>query len=143
MPSNGLVLAHPWECSHDCTAAETCRLQPGTSPPQKIFTQLCSSGGSGITVNHNTLLVPGFTINVLVPTTVNMAVLQGPLGLYLWVATQPLPNVLPAGEPPLPVWLEDHLDLAVCSRGFALPTRALPGIKLWSFRLCTPLFIAS
>ena len=31
-------------------------------------------------VNHDTYLVPGFTVNILVPTPANVAVLQGPLG---------------------------------------------------------------
>ena len=35
------------------------------------------------------------------------------------------------------------LDLTLHSWGFALPTRAPPGIELQSFRLCTPLFIES
>ena len=54
-------------------------------------------------------------------------------------AAQSLPNILPVGEPPLPVWTLNPLDLAHCSSGFALPTRALRGIELWSFRLsCAP-----
>ena len=60
--------------------------------------------------------------------------------LCLVVAAQPLPNVLPEGEPPLPVWPMDTLDLAPCSWRFALPTRALPYMELWSFGLCTPPF---
>ena len=56
-------------------------------------------------VNHTTHLAPGFTLNVLVPTPANAAVLWGPLGLG--VATQPLLNVLPAEELPFLVWPED------------------------------------
>ena len=33
---------------------------------------------------------------------------------------------------------QDPEDLALCSSGFVLPTRALPGIELQSFRLCVP-----
>ena len=55
----------------------------------------------------------------------------------LWEAALPLPNVFPAGEPPLPMWLEDLSDLTLCFQGFVLPTRALPGIELWSSRFCT------
>ena len=89
--------------------------------------------------NHNTHLAPGFTLNVLVPTPVNVVVLWGPLG--------PLPVGWPhslyqvsflQGNRLSPMWPEDPLDLTLCSRGFALPTGPPPGIKLQSFRLCTP-----
>ena len=53
-------------------------------------------------------------------------------------ATQPVPNVLPTGEPSLPVWPEDPEDLILCSWRFALPTRAVAGIELQIFRLCIP-----
>ena len=36
------------------------------------------------------------------------------------------------------MWPKDPSCLALCSWGFILPTRALPGIELWSFRLCAP-----
>lgn len=97
---------------------------------------LCSSSVSGIMANHNTHVAPVFILNVLTPTPVNMAILQGLLG-------------------PLPVGSMHHLylmfsqqgnRLSLCgprtprlfSQGFTLPTRALPGIKLRSFRLCAP-----
>ncbi|XP_030191504.1 olfactory receptor 7A10-like [Lynx canadensis] len=57
------------------------------------------------------------------------------------MATQPIPNVLSVGEPPLPVWPKDPADLSVCSWRFTLPTKALPSIKLQSFRLYAPVFI--
>ena len=53
-------------------------------------------------------------------------------------AAQPLPNVLPGGELPLHMWPKDPLDLTLCSWEFTLPTGALPGIELRSFRLCAP-----
>ena len=53
-----------------------------------------------------------------------------------WMATQPLPNVLPE-ELPLPLWPEEP-QTSLCSWGFTLPTRAPPGIELRSFRLCAP-----
>ena len=56
-------------------------------------------------------------------------------GLAFGAPTQPLPGVPPAGEPPLPVWPEEPRT-PLCSWGFALPTRAPPGIELQSFRLC-------
>ena len=91
--------------------------------------------------NHNTRLVPGFTLNFLVPTSANVAVLQGLLGpLSMGVGGRgalPLPNVLPEGLLPLPMWPEDPSDLTICSQGFILPSRAPPGIELQSFRLCT------
>ena len=89
--------------------------------------------------NDNTHLAPGFPLNVLVPTPADVVFLWGPAGTFACgVAAQPLPNVLPAEEPPLPLWPVDPSDLALCSWGFALLTRAPPGIKLWSLRLCTP-----
>ena len=69
-------------------------------------------------VNLNTHLAPGFPLNALVPAPVNVVVLWVLLGVDI----QPLPNVLPAGEPPLPMWPEYSKDLALCSWGFALPT---------------------
>ena len=57
--------------------------------------------------NHNPHLAPGFTLNDLVPAPANVVVLLGPLGLAFVGPTQPLPGVLPAGEPPLPVWPEE------------------------------------
>ena len=54
--------------------------------------------------------------------------------------TQPLPGVLPAGKPPLPMWPEEPRT-PLSSWGFALATRALPGIKLHSSDSVFPLFI--
>ena len=68
------------ECLQDRAAADAQRLRLGASPPQKKFTQSCSSRVSGNMKNHNTHLTPGFPLNVLVPTPVNVVVLQGPLG---------------------------------------------------------------
>ena len=59
----------------------------GASTPQKKFSQSCSGIVSGIVENHNTHLVPGFPLNILVPAPVNVVVLRGPLGS------------LPAGRP--------------------------------------------
>ena len=57
--------------------------------------------------NHNTHLAPGFTLNDLVTAPANVAVLWGLLGPG---ATQPLPSVLPSGEPILRVWPKNFLD---------------------------------
>ena len=71
----------PQERSHNCVAADAQRLWLGASLPQEKFVGLCSRSLSGIMVNHNTHLVPGFTTsNILVPTSANMAVLQSLLG---------------------------------------------------------------
>ena len=51
-----------------------------TSPPEKKFVQLCSSSISGIVANHSTHLAPGFTINILAPIPVDVAILRGLLG---------------------------------------------------------------
>ena len=57
--------------------------------------------------NHNTHLAPGFTLNDLVPAPANVVPSQVHWGLAFGGPAQPLPGVLPAGEPPLPVWPED------------------------------------
>ena len=72
------------ERSQDCAAAVIQRLRPGASPPQRKFTQSCSSRISGIMANHNTHLAPGFTPNDLVPAPANVVVLWGLLGSLLW-----------------------------------------------------------
>lgn len=83
--------------------------------------------------NHNTHLAPGFTLNNLIAAPANMVVFQDALGpLPGGGGTQPLPNVLPAWEPPPPVWPEDPRT-SLFSWGFVLLTRAPPSIKLQSF----------
>ncbi|VFV30464.1 Hypothetical predicted protein, partial [Lynx pardinus] len=87
------------ESSRDRAAAAAQKLQP----PQKKSTRSCSSSASGILENHNTHLAPGFTPSGLVPAPAGVVVLRGPLTpLPVGGAAPPLPNVLPAGEPPLP-----------------------------------------
>ena len=56
------------------------RLRLGASPPQKKFEQLRSSSSSGFMENHNTHLVPGFTLHILFPALATVVVLRGPLG---------------------------------------------------------------
>ena len=119
--------------------ADTQRLRLGTSSPQEKFTRLCSIGVSGIMENHNTHLATVFAFNDLVPAPANVVVLQGLLGLGGHTTPTRCP---PAGAPPLPMWPEDNWP-SLCSWGSALPTRAPPGNKLQSFRLCHPLFLES
>ena len=57
--------------------------------------------------NHNTHLAPGFSLNDLVLAPAYVIVLWGLLGL---MASQPVPNMLPAVEPLLLVWPENLLD---------------------------------
>ena len=65
----------------------------------------------------------------------NVSVLRDPLGrLPVGGAVPPLPNVLPGGEPPLPVWPSGPSDLALCSQGFTLPTKVPLGhipVEFW------------
>ena len=75
---------HPGTFTGRRAAAEAQRLRPGASPPQRKFTQSCSSSGLGIMENHNTRLAPGFVLNILVPAPANVVVLQGLLGPCLW-----------------------------------------------------------
>ena len=86
--------------------------------------------------NLKTHLAPGLTLNDLALAPVNVAAFQGLLGpggfnsLYKMSFRQwnrfSLCGLRTSWTP-------------LCSWGFALPTRALPGIKLWSCRLCAPL----
>ena len=62
-------------------------------------------------------------------------------GLAFGGATQPLPGVLPAGEPPLPVWPEKRRT-SLCSWGFAFPTRAPPVSSYRVADSALPLFTA-
>ena len=66
---------HTQECLQDRAAANAQRLWPGASPPQKKFVRQYSSSASGTMENHNTRMVPGFTLIVLVPEPVNVVVL--------------------------------------------------------------------
>ena len=74
-------VSHIQECSQVHAAADAHRLLLGASPPQKKFTQSCSSSILGIVENHNTCLAPGFTLNDLVLAPVNVVVPWGLLGL--------------------------------------------------------------
>ena len=143
--SNGWVLAHPQERSCDRAAADAQRLWPGASPPQKKFMQSCSSSVSGIMqITTHIWCQASPLLTSLFQHQQTWLFSRVHWDLCLWEgAIQPLPNVLSAGELPLPMWPEDPLNLAICSWGFTLPTQAPPGIKLQSFRLCAPLFTES
>ena len=138
-PSSGRVLATPRNVRGTVLLQLMPRLRPGASPPQKKSTQSRGSSVSGVVANHNTHLAPGFTPNDLVPAPANVVVLRGPLTpLPVGAgATQPLPDVLPAGEPPLPMWPEDRPDFTLL-----LVTRpshqSTARYQLRSFRLCAP-----
>ena len=115
--------------SRDSAAAEAQRLRPGASPPQKKFTQSCGSSVSGIMANHNTHLAPGFTLNDLVPAPANVVVLLGPLAPWrlgephsLYETSSQQGNRFSSGG------LKPRTSLR--SWGFALPTRAPPGMEL-------------
>ncbi|VFV35082.1 Hypothetical predicted protein [Lynx pardinus] len=120
----------------DPAVAGALRLWPGASPLQKQFARQCSSSISGIMENHNRHLAPGFTLNDLAPTPVNVAAFRGLLGpggfnsLYQMSFQQ---------------WNRCSLcglrtsGTLLCSWGFTFPTRAPPGIELWSCSLCAPL----
>ena len=118
-------------------------LWPGASPPQKKLTRSCSSSVSEIMVNYNMNLAPGFTPQRPHSSTSECGCSPGSIGAFAFGGpTQPLPAVLPAGKPPLPVWPQDPRT-PLCSWGFALLTRAPPGMEQWGLRLCGPLFIES
>ena len=111
----------------DPAVAGALRPRPGASPlPPKIVRQ-CSLSISGTMENCNTHLAPGFTFNDLAPTPVNVAAFRGLLGpggfnsLYQ-MSFQQWNCFSPCG--PRTSWTP------LCSWGFALPTRAPPGIEL-------------
>ena len=120
----------------DPAAARALRLQPGASPPQKKFTRQCSSSVSGIMENQKPHLAPGFTLNNLAPVPANVAAFQGLLGpggfnsLYQ-MSFQQWNRFFPCGL--------RTSQIPLCSWGFALPTRAPPGMELRSCSLCAPL----
>ena len=119
------VSPHCLQCPE--TAA---RCQPA---PEK-FMESCSSSVSGIKVNHNTHLAPGFPLNVLVPAPVNVVVLQALLGLCLWGGHTASTKCPPSRGTVFPVWPKDPSDLALCSWGFSLPTRAPPRYRAAEFQ---------
>ena len=86
--------------------------------------------------NHNTHRAPGFTLKDLVSAPANVAVFWGLLGpggfnsLYQ-MSFQQWNCFSPCGP--------RTSRIPLCSWGFSLPTRALPGIELQNFRLCAPL----
>ena len=87
----------------DHAAANAQRLRLGASPPQKKFMR--SFQGLWKITTH---LAPGFTLNDLVPAQ-RMWLFSGVCWHpCLGGSTQPLPDVLPAGEPPLPCGLQTH-----------------------------------
>ena len=124
------------ECPLDPAVAGAPNLQPGASSSQQMFTRQCISSVSGIMENHNTHLAPGFTLNDLVPAPANVAIFWGLLGpggfnsLYQ-MSFQQWNRFSPCGL--RTSWTP------LCSWGFALPTRAPPGIELRSCSLCAPL----
>ena len=131
-PNVGCTQEHPL----DPAAVGALRLRPGASPSQKKFARQCSSSVSGIMENHNTHPAPGFTLNDLAPAPANVAAFRGLLGPGGFNSLSQMPfqqwnRFFP--------WGPRTSRTPLCSWGFALPTRALPGIELRSCRLCAPL----
>ena len=124
------------ESLRDRVAAGALRLCPGAGPPQKKFARQCSSSVSGIMENCSTHLAPGCTLNNLAPAPVKVDIFWGLLGpggfnsLYQ-MSFQQWNLFSPCGP--------RTSRTPLCSWGFALPTRALPGIELQSCSLCAPL----
>ena len=126
---------HPRTLAGPCC----CRCPETTArclPTPEKFARLCNSSVSGIMENHSTHLAPGITLNDLVPAPVNVGIfwgLLGPRGLnsLYQMPFQQWNRFSPCGLRPS--------RTPVCSWGFALPTRALPGIELLSCSLCAPL----
>ena len=74
-----------------------CSLMP--AHPGKRSRDLVPAASQSLWKKHNTHQAPGFTFNVLVPATANVALLRGStVNFASGVATQPLPRVLPSGN---------------------------------------------
>ena len=120
----------------DPAIASAPRLRPGASLPPKKIARQCSLSVSGTMENRNTHLAPGFTLNDPVPAPANVAAFRGLLGpggfnsLYQ-MSFQQWNRFSPCGP--------RTSRTPLCSRGFALPPRAPPGIELQSCRLCASL----
>ena len=61
----------------DPAVAGALRLWPGASPPPKKIERQCSLSVSGIMENCNPHQIPGFTLNDLAPSPVNVAAFRG------------------------------------------------------------------
>ncbi|VFV41317.1 Hypothetical predicted protein [Lynx pardinus] len=115
------------KCPLDLAVAGALRLRPGASPPPKKMQQRFRDYGK--------LLAPGFTLNDLVPAPANVATFRGLLGpggfnsLYQ-MSFQQWNRFSPCGP--------RTSRTPLCSWGFALPTRAPPGMELRSCSLCAP-----
>ena len=133
--SNGECRLHPGMPTGPCCCRcpeIAARCQPA---PEKIARQ-CSLSVSGTMENCNTHLAPGFTLNDLAPAPANVATFQGLLGpggfdsLYQ-MSFQQWNRFSPCGP--------RTSRTPLCSWGFALPTRAPPGMELRGCSLCAPL----
>ncbi|VFV33904.1 Hypothetical predicted protein, partial [Lynx pardinus] len=107
----------------DPAGAGAPRLRPGARPPQKKFSRQRSSSFSGIMENRNTHLAPAFTLNDLVPAPANVAAfwgLPGPGGFNSLhqMSFRQWNRFSRCGQ--------RTSRTPLCSRGLALPTRALP-----------------
>ena len=127
------------KCSQDHAAINAQRLWLGTTLPQKKFTQSCSSSVSGVMENHNIHLALGFTLNDLVPAPVNVVVLWSLLGPGGCTASTKCPS---SRGTTFPMWPK-YPQTSLYFWGFTFLTRALLGIELWSFRLCSHLIVES
>ena len=128
----GCTQEHPL----DSAVAGAPRQRPGASPSQKKLARPCSSSISGIMENHSTHLAPGFTLKDLAPAPVNVAAFWGLLGpggftILYQMSFQQWKRFSPCGL--------RTSQTSLCSWGFTFPTRAPPGIELWSCSLCAPL----
>ena len=129
----GFDLLHPsaggsHRAMAECSCTQERRLDPAVAgaPPQKIARQ-CSLSISGTMENRNIHLTPGFTLNNLAPALVNVAAFRGLLGLggfnsLYQMSFQKWNRFFPCG-------LRTSWTL-LCFLGFALPSRAPPGIEL-------------
>ena len=120
----------------DPAVAGALRLWPGASPPPKKIMRQCSLSVLGTIEKRNTHLTPGFTLNNVAPAPANVAAFWGLLGPGVFNSLYQMS---------FQQWNRFSLCGArtsrtpLCSWRFAFPTRAPPGIELWSCSLCAPL----
>ena len=120
------------ECLRAHAAADAQRLRPGAICSRKSSRDNVAAAFQGLWK-----ITTHIWCQASPTTTLFQHQRMWPFSVVCWaqVASQPLPNVLPVVEPLLPMWSEKP-QTPLCSWRFVLLTRAPPGIKLKSFRLC-------
>ena len=106
-PSNGRVPAAPRNVHGTMLLAGDQRLCLGASPPQKSSHNCVAAAFQGLWQITTHIWQQASPPTTLFQHQQRWLFSRVHWDLCLWRSTQPLPYVLPAGEPPLPMWPED------------------------------------